>query len=47
MADDEKPPTEGDAAWRARMQETNDLAKALQPPHDAESERGQPTPSEE
>jgi hypothetical protein len=47
MAENETPSTEGDAEWRRRMQETNELAKELQPPHDAEAERGQPTPSEE
>ena len=47
MADEERPATEGDAAWRERTQQTNEQAKELQPPHDAEAERGQPTPSEE
>ncbi|HVU78740.1 MAG TPA: hypothetical protein VHC67_14265 [Gaiellaceae bacterium] len=47
MADDERPATEGDAEWRELTQETNEQAKRLQPPHDAEAERGAPTPSEE
>lgn len=47
MADDDKAATEGDAAWREEMQRTNELAKELQPPHDADAERGAPTPSEE
>jgi hypothetical protein len=45
MADDETPPAEGDRDWRERMQETNELAEKLQPPHDDETERGNPAPA--
>lgn len=36
--------TEGDAAWRARTQQTNEAAAQLQPPHDRDAARGEPTP---
>jgi hypothetical protein len=44
MADDDLPPMEGDAEWRELTQQTNDLAKKLQPPHDPDAERGAPAP---
>jgi hypothetical protein len=43
MADEEDAPaTEGDAEWREQMQQTNELAKELAPPHDDDAERGSP-----
>jgi hypothetical protein len=46
MADDEDlPPVEGDREWREQTQETNELAEKLQPPHDDETERGNPSPA--
>lgn len=42
MEDEEA--TEGDRAWRERTQETRELAEKLQPPHDPETERGNPAP---
>jgi hypothetical protein len=50
MADDDKgndSATEGDRAWRERMQETGKQAEDLQPPHDPETERGDPSPRTE
>jgi hypothetical protein len=44
--DDEEPASEGDRAWRERTQETGELAKELRPPHDDETERGNPSPAE-
>jgi hypothetical protein len=45
MADDEDDPaTEGDRAWRERTQKTGEQAEELQPPHDSETERGDPSP---
>jgi hypothetical protein len=50
MSDDEttevETPTEGTREWRERMQETNELAKDLQPPHDPDVERGAPAPAD-
>jgi hypothetical protein len=43
MADDEIA-TEGTREWREQMQQTNDLAEELQPPHDDDAERGAPAP---
>jgi hypothetical protein len=40
--EDDLPPEEGDAEWREQMQQTNDLAKKLAPPHDDAAERGEP-----
>jgi hypothetical protein len=37
-------PTEGSREWRDRMQQTNELAERLQPPHDDAAERGAPAP---
>jgi len=50
MSDDETTetdddPTEGSRAWRERLQQTNELAEQLQPPHDPDDERGDPSPS--
>jgi hypothetical protein len=51
MADDEEPDdpdepaTEPDRAWRERMQETNELAEELAPPHERDDERGSPAPN--
>jgi hypothetical protein len=51
MSDDETTeaedttPTEGSRAWRERMQQTNELAEQLQPPHNPDDERGDPSPS--
>jgi hypothetical protein len=43
MADeDDLPPVEGDREWREQTQQTNELAKELQPPHDDDAERGAP-----
>jgi hypothetical protein len=50
MADDDKgsdSATEGDRAWRERTQETGKQAEELQPPHDPETERGDPSPRTE
>jgi hypothetical protein len=50
MADDDNgndSATEGDRAWRERMQETGKQAEELQPPHDPETERGDPSPRTE
>jgi hypothetical protein len=45
MTDDEDvTATEGDRAWRERTQETGEQAEELQPPHEPESERGDPSP---
>jgi hypothetical protein len=49
MSDDEAPepeetPVEGSREWRERTQQTNELAEQLQPPHDPEAERGDPSP---
>lgn len=41
----DKLATEGDRAWRRRMQQTNELARKLQPPHDRDAERRSPTPN--
>lgn len=45
MADEETPVSEGDRRWREQMQETNELAEELRPPHDDETERGNPAPA--
>ena len=45
MADDEIP-GEGTREWREQMQQTNELAEQLQPPHDDDAERGAPAPVE-
>jgi hypothetical protein len=45
MADEQVPPAEGDREWREQVQETNELAERLQPPHDDETERGNPAPA--
>jgi hypothetical protein len=34
MREDDEPATEGDPAWREQMQETEELAERLQPPHE-------------
>jgi hypothetical protein len=45
MTDDEtRVPTEGDRELREQLQETNELAEQLQPPHDRDAERGAPAP---
>jgi hypothetical protein len=45
MTDDEtRVPSEGDREYNDRMQETNELAEELQPPHDPDAERGAPAP---
>jgi hypothetical protein len=46
MTDEHTPPTEGDRDWRERTQETNELAEELRPPHDDETERGNPVPAD-
>ncbi len=45
MTDEDLPPVEGDREWREQTQETNELAERLQPPHDDETERGNPAPA--
>jgi hypothetical protein len=54
MADDEEragdrsepePANEGTRAAREQAQETNELAEALQPPHDREATRSDPSPN--
>jgi hypothetical protein len=45
MDDEDLPPVEGDPEWRERTQETNELAEKLPPPHDDETERGNPSPA--
>jgi hypothetical protein len=51
MADDERaeeeaaPADEGTRAAREQAQETNELAEALQPPHDREATRSDPSPN--
>jgi len=42
--EEEATPTEGSREWRERMQRTNELAEQLQPPHDPDGERGDPSP---
>jgi hypothetical protein len=37
-AEEVEPVTEGDRAWRERVQKTNEQAERLQPPHDPEAE---------
>lgn len=45
MTDDEtRVPSEGDGDYNEQMQETNELAERLQPPHDPDAERGAPAP---
>jgi hypothetical protein len=45
MTDDEEgPATEGDRAWREQTQETGEQAEELEPPHEPETERGDPSP---
>jgi hypothetical protein len=47
MTDDEtRVPSEGDRELREQLQETNELAKELRPPHDPDAERGTPAPVE-
>ena len=39
------PANEGTRAAREQAQETNELAEALQPPHDSEATRSDPSPN--
>ena len=47
MADEEEEtaPTEGDREWREQTQQTEELAEELAPPHDRDTERGDPSPN--
>jgi hypothetical protein len=42
--DDARVPSEGDRELREQLQETNELAEKLRPPHDPDAERGAPAP---
>jgi hypothetical protein len=42
---DQEPETEGTRAAREQAQQTNELAEKLQPPHDREATRSDPSPN--
>jgi hypothetical protein len=42
---DREPETEGTRAAREQAQQTNELAEKIQPPHDREATRSDPSPN--